>query len=64
MSPFSSLMLVAMVAVLAVLVLGVISMARGGDFNRKHANLLMRWRIGLQAVALVFFVLALLGAKI
>ena len=48
-----------MVAVLAVLVMGLVSMVKGGEFNRKHGNRLMRWRVGLQAVALVLFAIAL-----
>ena len=43
--------------VLAVLMVGIGGFARGGDFNRKHANRLMRWRIIAQAVAIVLVVL-------
>jgi hypothetical protein len=49
----------AMVAVLGTLGLGVFSMVKGGEFNKKYGNKLMRWRVGLQAVALTFFVLAM-----
>jgi hypothetical protein len=38
-------------------------MARGGDFNRKYGNKLMRARVMLQATALGLFVLAVLSAK-
>ncbi len=55
----SILMGIAMAAVLAVLVVGLISMIKGGEFNRKYGNRLMRWRVGLQAVALVLFAIAL-----
>ena len=37
-------------AVAGALLLGVVAMLRGGDFNRKYGNILMRWRVGLQAV--------------
>lgn len=57
------LMGIAMAAVLAVLIMGVFSMARGGEFNKKYGNQLMRLRVILQAVALGFFVLAILAAK-
>lgn len=40
-------------AVLAVLVIGVFNMLKGGEFNRKHGNRLMRWRVILQAGAVV-----------
>ncbi|WP_372884458.1 twin transmembrane helix small protein [Shimia sp.] len=43
----------ASLAVLAILVIGIGGFAKGGDFNRKHANKLMRWRIGAQLVAVV-----------
>lgn len=47
----------AMLAVLVVLLLGLFSFARGGEFNRRNANRLMRWRVGLQAVAVLLIVL-------
>ena len=56
---FAVLMGLAMVAVLGTLGLGVFSMVKGGEFNKKYGNKLMRWRVGLQAVALTFFVLAM-----
>ncbi len=57
---FAILMIVAMMATLGVVIVGVISMARGGTFNQRNANKLMRLRIALQATALVFFVVAML----
>ncbi len=47
---------IALVAVLAVLAVGVVAMLRGGDFNRKYGNKLMRARVASQAlaIALVF----------
>ena len=43
-----------------VLFLGIFSMARGGEFNRRNSNKLMRWRIICQAVALAIFALLML----
>jgi uncharacterized membrane protein SirB2 len=40
-----------MVAVVAILALGTLNMARGGSPGRSQR--LMRWRVALQAVALV-----------
>ncbi len=60
---FAVLMGLAMAAVLGVLVLGVIGMAKGGEFNRKYGNILMRWRVGLQALALTFFVIAIISSQ-
>lgn len=51
----------AMLAVLGVLILGLVNMAKGGEFNKKYGNILMRWRVGLQALALALFVMAVLS---
>lgn len=51
-------MIIAMVAVFVSLVIGLAAMAKGGEFNKKYGNKLMRLRIGLQALALALFVLA------
>jgi len=51
---------VALAATLAVLVSGIYSMARGGAYNRKHGNVLMRWRVALQGCALLILVLIML----
>ncbi len=44
---------IAVVIVLVVLMTGIGGFARGGDFNRKHANRIMRYRIYAQAVAVM-----------
>jgi hypothetical protein len=49
----------AMLAVVAVLFAGLFAMARGGEFNRKYGNKLMRWRIVLQGSAILLFALAM-----
>ena len=43
--------IVALVATLAVLLVGVIAMLRGGEFNVKYGNKLMRARVAMQALA-------------
>lgn len=58
-SIFLGFAIAAALATLAVLTTGLIGMARGGDFNQRYGNKLMRWRVGLQAVAIVFLALAL-----
>jgi hypothetical protein len=60
---FAVLMGLAMVAVLGVLILGIVSMVKGGAFNKKYGNKLMRWRVGLQAMAVAFFVLAMVSSN-
>jgi len=47
---------VASLVVLAILVFGVASFARGGEFNRRNANRIMRWRLGAQFVAVILIV--------
>lgn len=47
---------VASLAVLVILMIGIGGFAKGGEFNRKHANRLMRWRIGAQFVAVILIV--------
>lgn len=42
--------------VLVILMIGIGGFAKGGDFNRKHANRLMRYRIVAQAVAVLLIV--------
>ena len=43
--------------VLAILLIGIGGFAKGGDFNRKHANRLMRYRIYAQAAAVALILL-------
>jgi hypothetical protein len=55
------LLIVALVAcfvVLGVLLFGVGSFAKGGEFNRKYANKIMRLRLLAQAVAVALILLA------
>jgi len=44
-------------AVLAVLLIGIISMLKGGDFNKRWSNKLMRARVILQGLAIVLILL-------
>jgi hypothetical protein len=56
-------MIIAMAAVLGVLVVGLYSMTRGGDFNKKYGNKLMQARVVLQGVALLMFALAVFASQ-
>ncbi len=51
-------MLLAMLAVLGILGIGLFSMIKGGEFNKKHGNKLMQMRVTLQGLALALFALA------
>ncbi|MTH62956.1 twin transmembrane helix small protein [Paracoccus shanxieyensis] len=57
--PLFILLAICCLAVVAVLATGIGGFARGGEFNRKHGNRLMRWRLIAQAVAVAVFLLYL-----
>lgn len=63
--PLFIVVAVACLLVVGILLTGIGGFAKGGDFNRKHANRIMRYRIYAQfvAVALILvFVLIRRGA--
>ncbi len=49
------LIVLAMLSVAGILLWGVITMARGGEYNKKNSNKIMRYRIVFQAAALFIF---------
>ena len=49
---------VALLSVLAVMAIGIVSMIKGGDFNKKYGNKLMQARVVLQGLALGLLALA------
>ncbi|SFS20496.1 twin transmembrane helix small protein [Yoonia litorea] len=55
--PLFWVMVVAVGAVAVILLMGVGTFGKGGEFNKKHANRLMRWRIGAQFVAVLLILL-------
>jgi len=59
--PLFIVVAIACLGVLFILMLGIGGFAKGGDFNKKHANRLMRYRIYAQAgaVALILIYVAL-----
>jgi len=50
-------------SVLGVMGLGIFSLAKGGDFNKKHGNKLMRLRVMLQGLALAMLALAYFSSQ-
>lgn len=58
--PLFIVVALAMLLVLGILLFGVGTFGRGGDFNRKHANKIMRYRIAAQFVAVVLILLFVL----
>jgi hypothetical protein len=55
--PLFILVAIATFGVLIILMIGIGGFAKGGDFNRKHANRIMRYRIAGQAIAIVLILL-------
>ena len=51
--PLFIVVAIAVIAVVVILAIGIGGFAKGGEFNRKHANRLMRYRIYAQAFAVV-----------
>ena len=51
--PLFILVAISILVVLVILMIGIGGFAKGGDFNRKHANRIMRYRIAAQAFAVV-----------
>jgi Hypoxia induced protein conserved region len=49
--------IVFMVITLAILLTGLFSMAKGGDFNKRNANRFMRWRVIAQGIAILLFII-------
>ena len=52
-----ALLIIAMMITLGVLLLGLFSMARGGDFDKRNSNRFMRWRVIAQGIAILLFII-------
>lgn len=50
----------AMILVVVILLLGIGSFGKGGEFHRKNANRLMRYRVGAQFVAILLILVFVL----
>lgn len=54
---------IAVAAVVITLGMGLYTLYRGGDYARQRANKFMRWRVALQAVAIVLILVGLFIKK-
>tara|TARA_B100000963_G_scaffold87413_1_gene75038 strand:+ start:273 stop:479 length:207 start_codon:yes stop_codon:yes gene_type:complete len=63
--PLFILIILSMAAVLIILMVGIGGFGRGGEFNRKYANKIMRLRIIAQflAVAIILLFVYLSGSR-
>jgi len=59
MNLLTLVIIIAMILTIAVLILGIGSMARGGEFDEKHSDQLMSARVGMQAVTLLLLFFAI-----
>lgn len=62
MTVVTTLIIIALLATAGTLLSGVISMAHGGEFDRRHSHQLMFARVGLQAITLLLLLTALFAA--
>jgi len=60
---YNFILYISMAIVVLVLGWGLITMARGGEYNKSKSNLLMRYRIVFQAIAILIFVCLLMYKK-
>ncbi len=51
------LIIIALATTLGVLGLGVVSMLRGGEYNRRYGNIIMRARLITQGVTILLVIL-------
>ncbi|GIT90239.1 hypothetical protein JANAI62_02780 [Jannaschia pagri] len=51
--PLFYVVVAACLAVVVILLVGIGGFAKGGEFNAKHGNRMMRWRLVAQFIAVV-----------
>lgn len=64
MNPLTLVILAGMLATIIALAAGIVSMMRGGKFDREHSGQLMMTRVGAQGLTLALLILALLLANL
>lgn len=60
---FTIVLFMAMAATVGALLWGLLAMARGGEFNARWSNKMMRYRVLFQAIAIAVFALLLALSK-
>ncbi len=63
MSLLSLMIILALLATVGALGAGLVSMMRGGEYDRQHSTQLMTARIGFQGVAVLLLLVALFIAN-
>ena len=64
MSLLTFMIILALLATIGALGTGIVSMVRGGEFDRQHDTQLMFARVGFQGLALVLLLVALYAAAV
>lgn len=64
MSLITLLVVVSLVAVVAALFWGVGAMAHGGAYDREHSEQIMFTRVGIQAIAFILVVVAVIYSMV
>jgi len=59
MSVLTGVIVIALLATVATLIWGIVSMAQGGEFDLHHSHQIMFARVGLQGVTLLLLLVAL-----
>ncbi len=62
MDAFTIPVIIVLIATVVALFVGIVSMARGGEFDRQHSVQLMFTRVGFQAAAVILIIAAALYA--
>ncbi len=62
MGPFTIPVIIALIATVFVLFAGIVSMARGGEFDRQHSVQLMFARVWVQGATIILIIAAVLYA--
>ncbi len=63
MSLLSFMIILALLATIGALGAGLVSMMRGGEYDRQHGTQLMTARVGFQGVAVLLLLVALFVAN-
>lgn len=63
MSLLSFMIILALLATVGALGAGIVSMVRGGEYDREHGTQLMAARVGCQSAAVVLMLVALYVAN-
>ncbi len=63
MSLLSFMIILAMLATVGALGAGLVSLVRGGEYDRQHSTKLMAARVGFQGAAVVMLLVALFVAN-